>query len=316
MPEYDIQFSRNKTDQGFSSLSSLNIPANLASSTSFSVLSNGTPREHSVNRKSSLLPRRSGPSTPAQMIRQKQLAMIDIEKQNKQPKKSLNDVFKPQSSSTPIRSQINKKSMYDELTRVDKPENELVDSESEARASDKHDTQTHSRNTSTPIHGMNRTLTPANQIDDSEPTLVPDTQHRPDESVIPETQDDQTIPETQDDQVIPETQEDRIPETQESYTQNDSVADPVQAQVISSQTFIDQPNCVDGFKFSFFYACRFHNAMSRQSLDKMFQFTIEVEYFHVRPFAVQQHHRIWSLENQFRKLHRAYHVQQSPTTVR
>lgn len=173
------------------------------------------------------MPRRSGPCTPSQMIRNKQLANIDrTERQNQCHKNSLGAGFAPPSFSTPIQSQGKKRSIFEELTgATTEPQNGLLDS---ARAPDKPDTPMNNRNTSTPINKTNGALTRTNQIDDSERTLVPDTQPA-NESVIPETQDDQ-IPETQDDQV-PETQEDYIPETQESYTQEYAATDPVQAQV-------------------------------------------------------------------------------------
>lgn len=194
----------------------------MASSSSLSVLSSGTPRENGLSRKSSIVPRRSV-ATPSQILRQKQKTIMDMaERQSKRDKKSFGAMFEPMSASTPIRTQRKRVSIYDELSGADRPANELIDSVSEARPSDQHDTQTYNRNTSTPKNKTNRTLTQANQTVDSDPTLVPATQHgQIDDSVIPETQDDQ----------MPETQEERIPETQESHTQDYSVADPVHAQV-------------------------------------------------------------------------------------
>lgn len=246
MPEYDIQFTRlNKTDQGLSSLSSLNIPANMPSSLSFSVLSNATPRENDRNRKSSVLPRRST-NTPAQMIREKQSAMIDLaERQKRRTKSSFGDIFTPNVASTPIRTVRNKKTIYDELTGADKPQNELVDSTSSAKASEVRTYHTYNKNTSTPNNDTNRTLTHANEVDDSEPTLVPSAHHDSNDVVIPETQDDE---------VIPETQEDRIPETQESCTQDALATDPVQVNMYNQIISITVDRVDMGF-CNFYFLC-------------------------------------------------------------
>lgn len=194
----------------------------MASSSSMSVLSNSTPRANALNRKSSNVPVRNGHCTPSQLIRQKQLAKIE-----KTGHKNSLGPFNPSSASTPIQAQRKKRSIFEELTGTSAP----LRNESNARAPVEHDTLTNNRNTSTPINKTNRTLTHAKQIDDSDRTLVPDTQPT-NASVIPETQDD-PIPETQDDQV-PASQDEFIPETQDSYTQNNPATDPVQAQVNST----------------------------------------------------------------------------------
>lgn len=263
MSDYDIEFTRlNKTDQGLSSLSSLNIP--LASNTSLSVLSNNTtPRQNAQNRKSSNIPRRSGHYTPSQLLRQRQSAYIDMaERQNRD---SVGNHFLPHSFSTPILSQRKKSSIFEHLAGAETSQNKLIDSVSNLQASEKQHTLTTNGNTSTPKNRTYRMVTQQNQIVDSELTLVP-AANPSNESIIPETQDDQErqrnnsvpnarksvknvtvtinvntsnpmnksnrtmtqanqiddsdstlIPETQStsESVIPETQDDQIPETQE-----------------------------------------------------------------------------------------------------
>lgn len=191
-------------------MSSLNIP--MVSNVSLSVLSNGTPRANTSNRKSINFPR-NVQCTPSLLLKHKQKlsANLDLAERRNQTKRH---TFSPPLASTPIQSQRKKNALFEALSGPAQAQNELIDSLSNARESNEHDTLTKNK--------TNRTLTQSRQIDDSnERTLVPETQ-APNESVIPETQDDY-IPETQE--------EERIPETQESYTQDYAITDPVQAQV-------------------------------------------------------------------------------------
>lgn len=219
-PDYNIEFTRlNKTDQGVLSLSSWNIPA--TSSTSMSAISvNSTPRENTLNRRSSNVPKR-GACTPSEFIRKKQSVNIDMAAiQNQNRKNSFG--FEPLLFSTPIQSKRKKPSIFQTLNASAKPQNEITDSGSNAGRHDKDDALMNNKSTSTPINKTNRTLTQANQSEDSQSTLVPATQTS-NESLIPETQDDH----------VPETQEERLPETEESYTHDYVATEPVQAKVLN-----------------------------------------------------------------------------------
>lgn len=193
MSDYDIEFTRlNKTDQGLSSLSSLNIPT--ASNTSLSVLNNVTPRANALNRKSSMIPKRSGNYTPSLIIRHKQALHIDLAgRQSQNQKDSLGGgTFRPSICSTPILSQRRKSSIFEELAGPEQAQggNEPIDSTPNPR----NDTLTNKQNTPIP---PDRTYqkNQESQVDESELTLVP--APRPvNGSVIAETQDNQ-VPEAQ-----------------------------------------------------------------------------------------------------------------------
>lgn len=106
-------------------------------------------------------------------------------RQNHNHKDSMGNNFEPLSSSTPIRSQHKKSSIYERLAGAETSQNKLIDNVSNTPASDEHDTLTNNRNTSTP---KDKTYQ-KNQIDDSELTLVPAAKPV-NETVIPETQED------------------------------------------------------------------------------------------------------------------------------
>lgn len=203
MSDYEIEFTRlNKTDQGPSSLSSLNIPT--ASNTSLSVLSNGTPRVNVQNRRSSV-PIRNANITPSLFLRHKQSLNIGLAGRRSEYRRDSENGFTPISSSTPIRAERKRASIFENLAGNEESQNKLVDSSSNSRTSVQHDTLTNNKNTSTPTDRTYQKVTQASQVDESELTLVP-TARPVNESVIPETQDDQ----------ISEDEDEPLPETERS----------------------------------------------------------------------------------------------------
>lgn len=188
MSDYNIEFTQDKTNPGQSSLSNWSIP--IASNTSLSVLNNGTPRENVLTRKSSNLPRLSGNITPSLLLRHKQSIHIGLAGRKSQPLD-----FAPPASSTPIRAQRKRTSLFENLAGA----------EENAEASVQHETLTNNKNASTPNDATYQKVTRGSQVNESELTLVPAAKSA-NESVIPEMQQDEAA----------EAQEQPLPETEQN----------------------------------------------------------------------------------------------------
>lgn len=244
MSDLTIELTRYDGSAALSSLSSLHVPHTSNPSltiTSASRLSHSNPNP---------TPRRTRQSEPAELLRQRQMANLQIRKSVESRKsKRFSASFKPPLCSTPT-TQPNVQPIFDVINGerpVVSPIN--VDSDDEL-----HETLVNQKAMNV-SHNSNRTLTQKNQsVRSKSQTIVPETQ--PNDSVIPETQDD-PIPETQDCH-IPETQEDYVPETQEDYVPETQENDELPTQNGEDQEYVSIKTCLVYFFFGLKHSLKCH----------------------------------------------------------